>query len=80
MISKIDQTLCYLGEKVAWLNLAMVLITFAIVLFRYAFGMSWVWLQELVMYFHATVFMTAAAFSLSQDYHVKVDVFLCWLE
>ena len=64
----------FINKKITWLNLAMVILTFLVVIFRYVFGLSWVWLQELVLYIHATVFMSAAGFSLAKDEHVKVDI------
>ena len=71
---RIDSFNQFVGEKVPWLNLVMVLLTFLIVVFRYAFGLSWVWLQELVLYMHAAVFMSAVGFSLKENEHVKVDI------
>ncbi len=63
-----------IGESVSWLNLLLTLIVFVIVVCRYAFGLSWVWLQELSIYIHALIFMSAAAYTLQADQHVKVDV------
>ncbi len=63
------------GRAVAWLTIAMVLLTFAIVLMRYGFNLGWIWFQESVSYLHATVFMVAAAWALQEDAHVRVDVF-----
>ena len=53
----------------------MVLLTFAIVILRYGFNLGWIWLQESVTYFHAMVFMLAAAWTLQDDGHVRVDIF-----
>ena len=64
------------GRAVAWLTLAMVLVTFAIVVMRYAFNTGWIAMQELVTYLHATVFMIGAAYALRHDAHVRVDIFL----
>lgn len=63
------------GRSVAWLTLAMVLVTFAIVIFRYVFSMGWIWLQESVSYLHAFVFMLGAAYTFKHDAHVRVDIF-----
>ncbi len=63
------------GRSVAWLTLAMVLLTFAIVVMRYGFNQGWIWLQEGVTYLHATVFMVAAAWAFQTDDHVRVDIF-----
>ena len=63
------------GKAVAWLTLVMVLLTFTIVILRYGFSLGWIWLQESVTYFHAIVFMLAAAWTLQEDDHVRVDIF-----
>jgi TRAP-type mannitol/chloroaromatic compound transport system permease small subunit len=63
------------GQTVAWLTLAMVLLTFGIVVLRYGFNLGWIWVQEIVIYFHVAVFTIAAAWTLQQDGHVRVDIF-----
>ncbi len=63
------------GRSIAWLTLGMVLITFAIVVFRYMFSLGWIWLQESVSYLHAFVFMLGAAYTFKHDGHVRVDIF-----
>ena len=62
------------GRAVAWLTLAMVLITVAVVVLRYGFDLGWIAVQESVTYLHALVFMLAAAWTLSEDAHVRVDI------
>lgn len=64
----------YLGQAVSWLALAMVLITFVVVVLRYVFDLGWIALQESVTYLHATLFMLAAAYTLGRDGHVRVDI------
>lgn len=63
------------GRFIAWLMLPMVLLTFAVVLLRYVFDLGWIWMQESVVWMHAAVFMLAAAYTLSRDEHVRVDIF-----
>jgi TRAP-type mannitol/chloroaromatic compound transport system permease small subunit len=63
------------GRSIAWLTLAMVLVTFTIVVFRYVFSLGWIWLQESVSYLHAFVFMLGAAYTFKHDGHVRVDIF-----
>lgn len=63
------------GRFIAWLVLAMVLLTFAIVVFRYAFNTGWIAMQESVLYMHAMVFMLGSAFALKHNQHVRVDIF-----
>ncbi|RMF98846.1 MAG: TRAP transporter small permease subunit [Gammaproteobacteria bacterium] len=64
-----------IGRGVAWLTLAMVLLTVAIVVLRYLFDLGWIWLQETVTWMHAAVFMLAAAYTLARDEQVRVDIF-----
>jgi TRAP-type mannitol/chloroaromatic compound transport system permease small subunit len=64
-----------IGRATAWLTLVMVIVTFIIVVLRYAFDLGWIWLQETVTWMHAAVFMLAAAYTLARDEHVRVDVF-----
>ena len=64
-----------IGLTVCWLALAMVLLQFAIVILRYLFGISYIFLQEGVLYMHAALFMLGAGYALLADEHVRVDVF-----
>lgn len=64
-----------LGSAVSWLSLVMVLITCFVVVCRYAFDLNWIWLQESIVYLHASIFMLAAAWTLQRDEHVRVDIF-----
>lgn len=63
------------GKLTAWLTLAMVLVTFVVVVMRYAFDAGFIWLQETVIYMHAFVFMVGAAYTLRDEEHVRVDIF-----
>lgn len=71
----LEKTVSITGRFVAWLTLVMVLLTFAIVVLRYGFDLGWIWLQESVTYMHAMVFLLAAAWTLQQGGHVRVDIF-----
>ena len=57
-----------------WLALIMVLMTFAIVILRYALNSGGVLLQESVMYLHGTLFMLAIALGVGNNTHVRVDI------
>ncbi|GLX79611.1 hypothetical protein tinsulaeT_29510 [Thalassotalea insulae] len=74
-ISAIDKFTEHTGKLIAWLTLAMVLLSFAIVVLRYGFNLGWVAMQESVLYFHGMVFMLGAAYTLKADGHVRVDIF-----
>jgi TRAP-type mannitol/chloroaromatic compound transport system permease small subunit len=63
-----------LGQATAWLSLLMVLVTFLVVVMRYAFDQGSIALQESVTYMHASLFMLAIAYTLGRDGHVRVDI------
>jgi len=63
------------GLLVRWLALFMVFLVFAIVLLRYVFGVSFIWLNESVLYLHGSLFMLGAGYTLLVDEHVRVDIF-----
>lgn len=73
--ARIDRVSIVTGRAVSWLTLAMVLVTFVIVVLRYVFDVGLIWLQETVTWFHAVVFMLGAAYTLQQEEHVRVDIF-----
>ena len=70
----IDKTNQITGQAVAWLTLAMVAVTCAVVTARYLFNLGSIGLQESVMYMHGVVFMLGIAFTLKDQGHVRVDV------
>ncbi|MCS6932549.1 MAG: TRAP transporter small permease subunit [Acetobacteraceae bacterium] len=57
-----------------WLSLLLVLVQFAVVVLRYAFGTSFIMMQEGVIYLHAILFMLAIGYTFLVDQHVRVDV------
>jgi len=72
---RIERLTAAIGRAAAWLALAVVLVQFAVVLLRYAFGVGSIWLQETIVYAHGGMFMLAAAWTLAVGGHVRVDIF-----
>ena len=72
---RIDRLVAGIGRAAAWLALTIVLLQFAVVVLRYAFGIGSIWLTESVIYGHAALFMLAAAWTLQAGGHVRVDIF-----
>lgn len=64
-----------IGRAAAWLCLAVVAIQFAVVVLRYLFGIGSIRLQESIVYSHAAMFLLAAAWTLKNEGHVRVDIF-----
>src|SRR5690242_19868953 len=71
----IDPVNTVAGRAASWCALAIVLIGFAVVLLRYVLGLGSIWLQESILYAHAALFLLAAAWTLTEGAHVRVDVF-----
>ncbi len=63
------------GRLLAWLLLAMAMLTAAVVLLRYGFNAGSIMAQEAITYLHGCVFMLGAAYTLKHDGHVRVDIF-----
>lgn len=72
---RLDQVNRTVGAVVRWLALFMVLLQFAVVVLRYVYGISFVFLGEGVLYMHAALFMLGAGYTLLVDGHVRVDIF-----
>lgn len=72
LITAVNRTI---GKGCAWLALGIVLVQFTVVLMRYVFGIGSIWMQESITYMHGFLFMLAAAYTLSVDGHVRVDIF-----
>ena len=53
----------------------MPIITSILILTRSIFSIGSISVQELVMYFHATIFMLGIAYTLKHNKHVSIDIF-----
>jgi TRAP-type mannitol/chloroaromatic compound transport system permease small subunit len=73
--SLLDRFSAVIGKTTAWLTLFMIIVTFVVVVMRYAFDLGFIWLQESVIWMHGVVFMLGAAYTLRDEEHVRVDVF-----
>lgn len=76
MLRAIDALNEGVGRAAAWLTLGMVVVTFGVVVARYAFGVGGIAVQESITWMHATVLMLGAGYTLKHDEHVRVDLFL----
>lgn len=75
LVRSIDAFTAICGRTLAWLGLAMALLTALIVLLRYGFDIGSIAAQEAVVYMHGCLFMLGASYALQQDSHVRVDIF-----
>ena len=65
----------FIGEKVSYLIPVMTAMMVVVIISRYFFGIGRTGMQELVMYFHAMVFLGCAGFVFNKDDHVRVDIY-----
>ena len=75
LCNRIDALNERVGQFAAWFVLAMVGITFLVVVMRYGFNFGRIAMQESITYLHAFVFMIAGAYTLKHNQHVRVDIF-----
>jgi TRAP-type mannitol/chloroaromatic compound transport system permease small subunit len=75
LVNYIDAFTDRLGRWLAWLSLAMALVTALVVVLRYGFNMGSIAAQEAVTYMHGSLFMLGAAYALKSGAHVRVDIF-----
>lgn len=64
-----------IGEVLSWLALACVLVCFTVVVQRYVFHTSTLWMQDLYVWMSGAMFTGVAGFALMRDDHVRVDIF-----
>ena len=74
-VEAVDRLSRLLGHLAAWLTLGCVALVFALVLARYGFDRSSIALQEAVLWLHAAAFLLGLSWALSEDQHVRVDLF-----
>ena len=63
------------GNVFSWLSLAIVLVCFTVVVQRYVFSTSFVWMQDLYIWLNGAMFTAVAGFALLRNDHVRVDIF-----
>lgn len=64
-----------IGQVFSWLSLAIVLVCFAVVVERYVFSTTRLWMQDLYVWLNGAMFTAVAAFALFRNEHVRVDIF-----
>ncbi|PWW04587.1 TRAP-type mannitol/chloroaromatic compound transport system permease small subunit [Hoeflea marina] len=64
-----------IGRTFAWLSLAIVVVCFTVVVQRYLFSASYLWMQDLYVWLNGAMFTAVAGFALLRDDHVRVDIF-----
>ena len=71
----LEKYINFVGEKISYLIPIMVVLMIFVIVSRYFFGIGRTGIQELVMYFHALVFLGCAGYVMNHNEHVRVDIF-----
>jgi TRAP-type mannitol/chloroaromatic compound transport system permease small subunit len=70
----IERGLDAIGRVTAALATVMVVLQFAIVLFRHVLGVNALLMQDSVLYLHAALFLFGAGYVAARNGHVRVDI------
>ena len=62
------------GYFCAFLVILMTINVFIVVILRYVFGISFIWMQETYVWMHAFIFMLGAGYAYLNDDHVRIDI------
>ena len=63
------------GNTFSWLAVAIVVVCFWVVVERYAFGNTRLWMQDLYPWMNGAMFTAVAGYALYLNDHVRVDIF-----
>lgn len=63
------------GNVFSWLALGIVVVCFTVVVQRYVFSTTQVWMQDLYVWLNGAMFTAVAGYALLRDDHVRVDIF-----
>jgi len=78
-VARIVTAICalngFLGYVFSWFTLGIVLVCFLVVVLRYAFATSFVWMQDLYVWMNGAMFTGIAGYVLMRNGHVRVDIF-----
>ena len=63
------------GNIFSWLAVGVVTVCFIVVVQRYFFNTTFLWMQDLYVWLSGAMFTAVAGFALFRDDHVRVDIF-----
>lgn len=63
------------GHTFSWLAVGIFVLCFWVVIERYFFGNTRLWMQDLYVWMNGAMFTAVAAFALYRNDHVRVDIF-----
>jgi TRAP-type mannitol/chloroaromatic compound transport system permease small subunit len=75
IMTAINQLNRLVGNIFMWLSVAIVLVCFWVVVERYIFGSTRLWMQDLYPWLNGVMFTAVAGYALYRNDHVRVDIF-----
>tara|TARA_B100001996_G_scaffold112598_1_gene85257 strand:- start:679 stop:1179 length:501 start_codon:yes stop_codon:yes gene_type:complete len=73
--SLIDQIIDIVSIFLIYILLLMIGLIILTIFLRYFFSIGSIAIQELIMYFHASIFMLGISYTYKENSHVKIDIF-----
>ena len=64
-----------IGILTSYLAIPLILLTFIVAFMRYILDFGSIAIQEVIIYFHALIFIIGASYTLKNDMHVRIDIF-----
>ncbi len=71
----INQTINIVRLLLVYILLLMIGLIILTIFLRYFFSIGSIAIQELIMYFHASIFMLGISYTYKENSHVKIDIF-----
>ena len=78
ILKNLSSTINYINKIAGFIcSIIVVLMSlnvFLVVVLRYLFGISFIWMQETYVWMHAYIFMLGAGYTYLNDDHVRIDI------
>ena len=78
ILKNLSSTISYINKIAGFIcSIIVVLMSlnvFLVVVLRYLFGISFIWMQETYVWMHAYIFMLGAGYTYLNDDHVRIDI------
>ena len=78
ILKNLSSTISYINKIAGFICAIIVVLmslnVFLVVVLRYVFGISFIWMQETYVWMHAYIFMLGAGFTYLNDDHVRIDI------
>jgi TRAP-type mannitol/chloroaromatic compound transport system permease small subunit len=71
----IEQIMNIISKLLVYILLSMIGLVILTIFLRYFFSIGSISIQELIMYFHASIFMLGISYTYKENSHVKIDIF-----